>query len=162
VAQGFHGVVTGLRESPGLNIVRVAHQPGQRIATHSHDWPCLTLHRCGSYVERVDGAELFIDRPAAAYHPAGCAHANTVGPYGLETVSILFDPSILPAEDALPLAAGRIWIGGRIGRLGSIVANELTVGRAQAAEIIGAFLRSAFALPASPKKPAWLERLDEY
>lgn len=99
-ANDFHGIGIDLRRFGGATALRVIHPAGQLIAEHRHDWPCLTLHVLGSYTEHLEGGDIGIDGPSAVLHPPGAFHANRIGPRGLETVSIQFDPTWLRSCEA--------------------------------------------------------------
>lgn len=158
--RSFHGVETVVSRSSGLRVFRVEHPPGQRIEDHAHDWPCLTLYRCGSYFEQGEGLSINISGPAAVYHPAGRAHSNEVGPHGLDTVSIIFDPAALGLRTAYPMTQGGHWIGGTVGRLASSSAIELTSGDADGVGIIAAFFDAVSLASPTGVAPPWLDRLE--
>src|SRR4051794_41507558 len=95
VERGLHGEAEELARS-GMAVARLtALAPGQRLDEHVHDNPYLSLHLLGSYRERGEAGEAAIDGPAAAFHPAGSAHADAIGERGLATVVVELDPAWL-------------------------------------------------------------------
>lgn len=155
----FHGRQTNLRTIPGLRIIRVEHPSGQRIDAHGHDLACLTLYRCGGYIEQVMQGEAPIDGPAVAYHPPHAPHANLIGGLGLETLSILFDPLLLRGQVSFDLrGASQIWVGGVAARAAQVLLRELRYPAHDPALPIARFLSVAHAAQPT-SQPGWLETI---
>lgn len=134
----------------------------RRLDEHVHDNPYLSLHVLGSYREQGDGGEAAIDGPAAAFHPAGSAHADAIGTRGLATIVIELDPAW--ARRALGPAnpdRSRYWIGGEMGRQASRLARAWLGrgGQDQRFAATWAFLRAAAHDSAEARSPAWVGRL---
>lgn len=161
----FHGLEIGLRRFAGAHAFRIVHPPRQRIAGHSHNWACLTLHVTGGYTETYDDAEVAIEGPAAVLHPSGRAHANQIDPAGLETVSIQFDPAWLRLAGVnLRLDRSYSWSGGALAagakRLALLWADPLTSEHALASAL-GQFIAFGLEQGASEPAPAWLQVVRE-
>jgi AraC family transcriptional regulator len=136
----------------------------RRIDDHTHDHPYLSLYVLGAYREAGDGGETAIDGLAAAFHPAGSAHADMIGRRGLATVNVEFDPAWL-ARRLGPWARldrSRYWIGGDVGRSASQLARAWLgdVPAAQCYAMTGAFLQQA-ACDDRGAAPEWLDRLSD-
>jgi len=159
--RSFFGHETDISRSQELKVARVEHPPKQRIEAHAHDWPCLTLHRCGSYVEQSDSLAISISRPAAVYYPAGWVHSNVISSTGLNTVSILFDPAILKSRTNYPMNASNYWIGGLAGKLASLTARKLICDGTDQLDTLAAFFNAALMLPVCKLAPPWLERIEQ-
>jgi AraC family transcriptional regulator len=88
----FNGLELPLRTFAGARAARVIHPARQHIPSHTHDWACVTLPVVGHGKEEYDGGQSRIEGPFGIIHPPRAAHADTISEYGLETVSIQFDP----------------------------------------------------------------------
>lgn len=162
VATGsIQGVAAELARTSGAiaSLTRLA--PGATVDDHTHDHPYLSLYLLGAYQESGDGGEVAIDGPAAAFHPAGSAHADRIGRSGLATVVIEFEPRWL--ERALGRAApdrSTYWMSGpAAGAAAQLTRSCLTPGGAPLADAI-TFLDKALGLAAHLREPVWLARLD--
>ena len=138
---------------------------GRRIDDHTHDDPYLSLYVLGGYREAGDGGETAIDGPAAAFHPAGSAHADTIGRRGLATVNVEFDPAWL-ARRLGPWARldrSRYWIGGEAGRKAADLARAWLgdVPAARCYAMTEAFLQQAAGEDDPGAAPDWLDRLSD-
>ena len=100
------GVVREIGRGRGAVARLTSLPPGARLDDHVHDHPYLSLHVLGAYSEAGEGGEVRIDGPAAAFHPAGSAHADRIGARGLTTVVVEFDDDWLAAR-GLAIAAQR-------------------------------------------------------
>jgi AraC family transcriptional regulator len=110
----YHGLQLALRAFTGGNAFRVVHPGHQRIAEHHHEWMCLDVYMLGSYTERHDGAQVWIDGPAVVLHPPREPHANTVEGAGLEAIGIQLELDWLRWVGFNPRFSGpRCWIGGQ-------------------------------------------------
>jgi len=157
-AAAFHGAETPLRAAPGVRVFRVEHPPEQRVEAHDHDWACLTVFRCGGYTEQTTAEEVTIDAPAVVFHPGGAQHTNRIGALGLETMSFLFDPSLL--RDVVPaksLHEGRIWLGGTVARAARTLLRDVANPTADPAISIARFLSSALFAAQRTRNPSWLQ-----
>jgi AraC family transcriptional regulator len=136
----------------------------RRVPAHIHANPYLSLHVLGDYREDGDVGEAFIGGPAAMFYPAGSAHEMAVGPLGLATVIIEFDPARLRnvVGDAKALRASRRWVGGEVGLRASRLARAWLSGAPDERRfaLTEAFLRSAIGAEPVRRAPAWLEDLD--
>ncbi len=121
---GFHGDEAELRSFAGARAVRVVHAPRQLIASHAHEWGCITIPVLGGGEEAYDGGSLDFGMPAVAIHPARRSHEDQIGRFGLETISIQFDAewlSDLPLRYCLDRSRG--WSGGRVSAAGRALAQ---------------------------------------
>jgi AraC family transcriptional regulator len=139
--------------------------PGSGLDDHVHDHPYLSLHLLGAYSEAGDGGEVHIDGPAAAFHPAGAAHADRIGRRGLTTVVVEFEGDWLArALGSRPLPDRSVyWLDGEVTAGAARLARrclEPAGASASAAAAVG-FLAQALAAPAPRSAPSWLRRLDE-
>lgn len=108
----FHGVDMAVRTFSGAGAVRVSHGANQAIRCHKHDWASLTIPLIGACREVFDGGEVFLEGASAVLHPPGRCHGDEVGPDGLETFSIQFDPSWLEPGSYLKLDRSSAFVGG--------------------------------------------------
>ncbi len=160
---GIRGAVAEIARVPGA-VARLTSLPaGTRLDDHTHAHPYLSLHLLGAYCETGEGGATAIDGPAAAFHPAGSAHADAIGARGLTTVVIEFDPAWLTQAMAgrLPQRStywttGRAAAGAtRLARACLDPAGEGVVDRALA------YLNAALVHETGPNEPVWLGRLDD-
>jgi AraC family transcriptional regulator len=160
---GVHGAAQELARSSAAVARLTVLSAGRRLDEHIHDNPYLSLHLLGAYTEHGDAGEAAIDCPAAAFHPAGSAHADAIGAAGLATVVIEFDPAWLRRAVAghSRLDRSRYWIGGRVGRRAGRLARAWLRGAPPAArfEATRAFLAAAAHETHEVGGPPWLERL---
>ncbi len=138
--------------------------PGSRLDDHVHDHPYLSLHVLGAYREAGEGGEVRIDGPAAAFHPAGSAHADRIGDRGLTTVVVEFDADWLArALGARPVPERSVyWRDGAMAA-GSARLARFCLGPDGAYRSVRAslgFLGKALTARPQPRAGAWLERLD--
>lgn len=159
----FHGVELTLRGFGGARAGRVLHAGNQKIATHKHDWACVTVPVIGGGLETFEGGEARIDGPCAILHPAGSWHGDEIGAFGLETFSIQFDPDWLDGGPCLRSGRSSAWVGGaaaaaarRLAAAWSDPARTESSLRDATAE----FARSASSA-VRPAIPAWIERIRE-
>ena len=159
VSGGIHGAAEELARSATAIASLTVLGAGRRIDEHVHDNPYLSLHVLGSYQERGDAGDMTIDGPAAAFHPAGSAHADAIGVRGLATVVIEFEPSWLRrAVAGMGLERSRYWIGGRLGRQASRLARAW-LGPASPERRFAAtqaFLTAAANDASHEQGPAWI------
>jgi len=164
VGGGVHGAAEELARGAVAIARLTVLGAGRRLDEHTHDTPYLSLHLLGSYREQGEAGEVAIDGPAAAFHPAGSAHADAIGGDGLATVVIEFDPSWLArAMAGAALERSRYWVGGPVGRRASRLARAW-LGCAAPRERFAAtqaFLRAAARGEPPAPKPAWLAALHD-
>jgi AraC family transcriptional regulator len=138
--------------------------PGANLDDHVHDHPYLSLHVLGAYSEAGEGGEVRIDGPAAAFHPAGSAHADRIGCRGLTTVVVEFDGDWLArALGPRPVPQRSIYWRDGARAAGSTRLARLCLGPDGAERSVSAalgFLRGALTEPPAPAAGAWLQRLD--
>jgi AraC family transcriptional regulator len=159
---GFHGLERSVRNFSGARAVWVSHPPGQVIGEHRHDWPYLMIPALGSYVDRHEGGDVHIAGPSVVFHPAGTCHANSIGEYGMESVTLEFDPGwISIARGALHQS--RTWVGGAVAlaarRLAAIWADT-SARDVDVALKTRAFLELALAQE-SARRPEWLDDVEK-
>ncbi|HEX8573575.1 MAG TPA: AraC family transcriptional regulator [Allosphingosinicella sp.] len=159
----YHGVEVAVRTLGGAKASRVMHPGNQKIDTHKHDWACITIALVGSGREVFEGGEARLDGPCAILHPAGSYHGDEIGPSGLETFSIQFDPEWLGGGPGLKSGRSSAWTGAGA----AAVARRLAAawnepGRPESAlkEATVEFVRRASGL-APAATPAWIERIRE-
>jgi len=157
--KSFHGIELSLRSFGGAKAVRVLHPENQEIPAHKHDWACITIPVLGGCRELFEGGDAKIEGPSAVFHPAGSYHGDEIGPKGLETVSIQFDPAWLGSEWLQRLNRSSVWIGGRVamgaGRLAMMwTKNGLQECRLRLATL--EFIHVALKSPVGTVPP-WLE-----
>ena len=161
----FHGLEIGLQRLDGARAFRIVHPPGQRIAGHSHDWACLTLHVIGGYTETYDGGDIAIAGPAAVLHAPGRAHANAIDNSGLETVSIQFDLAWLRlAGIDVRLDRSYTWNGGTMAAAAKRVAAlwaDRQASEQDLAAALGRFIARGLDHETSEPAPAWLHVVHE-
>lgn len=116
VRQSFQGLQQTVRAVAGAAAHHILHPGDQEIAPHRHDWPFLALHWLGGYEERFDGEVHHIEGPSVVFHPAGRNHGDRIGPYGLESITLEFDPAWLGGVYAQLGDRSRVY-GGRAGAL---------------------------------------------
>jgi AraC family transcriptional regulator len=160
---GIKGSAQALGRFEGGSASLTALGAGQGLDDHTHDHPYLSLFVLGSYREAGEGGETAIDGPAAAFHPAGSAHADAIGQRGLATVIVEFDSAWL-ARRVGPWARldrSRYWIGGDAGRKAGALARAWLGGAdaAQCQAMTEAFLLDASRDDEANAAPAWLDRL---
>jgi AraC family transcriptional regulator len=154
-------------------VARLAHasaylacySPARRIPRHDHAKPYLSLYLAGSYRECGNGGEILIEGPAAAVHWPGSSHEDMVGPAGLATVVIEFEPAWL--QPRFPAHANSrsslYWTMGEIAASGTAIAQRLAAGRRDGAALIEAgasLVERALLAPPPPRQPAWIDALD--
>jgi len=138
--------------------------PGSNLDDHVHDNPYLSLHVLGAYSEAGEGGEVRIDGPAAAFHPAGSAHADRIGDRGLTTVVVEFDADWLArALGPRPVPQRSIyWRDGAMAagatRLARFCLSRDGADRSVSAAL--GFLCGALTERPEPLTSAWLERLE--
>jgi AraC family transcriptional regulator len=158
------GVLRELARDAGAMARLTSLPPGARLGDHVHDNPYLSLHVLGGYGETGEDGKIWIDGPAAAFHPAGSAHADHIGDRGLTTVVVEFDGGWLAhALGGRPLPQRSVyWRGGRIGcgaaRLARSCLEPAGGGRSVSAAL--AFLGEALGEGGEGGTPPWLARLD--
>lgn len=108
-AHDYTGAVVEHLRLAGAHVSRIMHPPGQRIDSHAHDWPVLTLYRIGSYREEGEAGARVFDGPSVVFQPAGAAHADEIGASGLETLAMTFDPDWLSPEARAALPRRTCW-----------------------------------------------------
>lgn len=140
------------------------HPPGQRIEPHDHDWPVLTVYRLGGYREQAhDGRTIEFDGPSVVFQPPRAAHANTIGPYGLETLALQFDPVWLSPATRAALPTRTQWRpGGKIAARAATLAGLWLNSTDETAlrEHTSQFLLEAFTeRTPEPPRPAWIGRV---
>ena len=155
-----------LGDCGGANARLTALCAGRRLDDHTHDHPYLSLYVLGSYREAGEGGETAVDGPAAAFHPAGSAHADAIGVRGLATVIVEFDKAWLARRFGAwaNLDRSRYWIGRDAGRKAGQLARAW-LGDANAVECFAlteAFMRDASRDEDSGVAPAWLDRLSDH
>ncbi|MEZ5972656.1 MAG: AraC family transcriptional regulator [Hyphomonadaceae bacterium] len=164
-AHTYEGAVVEHQRRSGAHVSRIMHPPGQRIASHEHDWPVLTLYRLGSYRELADdGRSIKFDGPSVVFQPAGAAHADEIGEHGLETLAMTFDPAWLTAQARELLPARTLW---RPGGQMSIAARALAdvwldaeSGDARLRAATSDFLARLFSQRDDERPtPAWADRV---
>jgi AraC family transcriptional regulator len=152
------GAVAIHRRFGGARVSRIMHPPHQNIAAHGHDWPVITLYRIGGYREQGEHGEAVFDGPSVVLQPAGAAHADVIGPEGLETLSMSFDPAWLKA----PLPARTCWRqGGALGAASRRIAMLWLAGDEPAVRAAtAALVRAMDEAPERAPRPAWAERVE--
>jgi AraC family transcriptional regulator len=159
----FHGVELPVRGFGGARASRVMHAGNQKIDTHKHDWACLTIPLIGSGLETFEGGEARIEGPCAILHPAGSHHGDLIGPLGLETFSIQFDPEWLGHGPGLKSGRSSAWVGGGVAAAARRLAaawNDPERPEAALRDATAEFVRRA-SVPAPAAAPAWIERIRE-
>ena len=159
----FHGVEVALRSFGGARASRVLHAGNQKIDTHKHDWVCITVPLVGSGLEVFEGGEARIDGPCAILHPAGSYHGDEIGPFGLETFSIQFDPEWLGCGPGLKSGRSTAWVGGGAAAVARRLAeawNDPDRTESEVKDVTAEFVRRASA-PVPVATPAWIERIRE-
>lgn len=155
----FHGVELEVRAFGGAKAVRVLHAANQKIDPHEHAWACITIPVVGAALEVFDGGKTKLAGPSAALHPAGRWHGDEVGPKGLETFSIQFDPSWLGTEVQGRLDRSSAWVGGRAALLARRLAWVWRQPNLQEIQLKAAtkqFVCEALAT-SPPEAPPWLD-----
>ena len=114
---GIKGAVRPIAAGGGWSASLTAIGAGRSVGQHVHERPYLSLHILGGYREAGECGEVAIDGPAAAFHPAGAAHADHIGSTGLATLVIEFEPGWLKQTLGpwARLDRSRYWIGGALG-----------------------------------------------
>lgn len=159
---GVHGAAEPLARTVAAIASFTVLGAGHRLGEHTHDHPYLSLHVLGSYSEAGDAGAVAIDGPAAAFHPAGSAHADTIGAKGLATVVIEFDAAWLSrALGPRGLDRSRYWVGGGLGRQASRLARTWLGAASPEARFAAteAFLMSAVRDTPPVATPAWMDDL---
>lgn len=154
-----YGVGKTLHAGSALKGVLTLYPQGQSIAEHAHDWPFLSLHLAGDYLERSEAGECQMSGPAAVLHPPGSAHQNSVGSLGLQTVVLAFDPAWFKRQIGRAPARITYWHGGRIGRFGRLLARswlDSANGYPVLLEATSQFLEQAMHSEEKYRQPAWL------
>lgn len=161
----FHGVELAMRSFGGARASRVMHAGDQSIDTHKHDWVCITIPLIGGGIEAFEGGEVRIDGPCAILHPAGSCHGDEIGPLGLETFSIQFDPGWLGRGPGLKSGRSSAWVGGDAAACARRLAaawNDPGRPESELKDATAEFVRRASAsAPAPVPTPAWIERVRE-
>jgi AraC family transcriptional regulator len=158
---GFHGLERSVRDFSGARAVWVSHPPGQVIGEHLHDWPYLMLPALGGYVDRHEGGDVHIAGPSVVFHPAGTCHANRIGEYGMESVTLEFDPKWMPIGHGA-LQRSRAWVGGAVAIAARRLATIWADGFARHQDVVlktSAFLEFALAQK-SARRPEWLDEVE--
>jgi AraC family transcriptional regulator len=159
------GSARRLGHSNGAIASLTALSAGRRLDDHTHDHAYLSLYVLGSYREAGEEGETVIDGPAAAFHPAGSAHADAIGARGLATVIIEFDPAWLTQRLGpwARLDRSRYWVGGKAGRTAAQLARAWLGGAtpSRCCTMTEAFLQSASRHEETGCAPAWLDRLSD-
>lgn len=159
----FHGVELAVRTLGGARASKVLHAGNQKIDTHKHDWACITIPLIGGGLETFEEGQARIDGPCAILHPAGCHHGDVIGPLGLETFSIQFDPEWLGSGPGLKSNRSSTWVGeGAAAFAKRLAAAWNDPGRTESRlkEETAEFVRRASAAP-PVATPAWIERVRE-
>jgi len=159
----FHGVELAVRSFGGARAGRVLHAGNQKIGIHKHDWACITIPVIGGGLEVFEGGEVRMDGRCAILHPAGSWHGDDIGPFGLETFSIQFDPEWLGKRAGLKSGRSSAWAGGGAGAIARRLAaawNEPGRPESELKDATAEFVRSASALT-PVAAPAWIERIRE-
>lgn len=161
---GVRGVLREIARN-GEAVTRLSRlPPGAKLDDHVHDHPYLSLHVLGAYSETGECGEVRIDGPAAAFHPAGAAHADRIGVRGLTTVVVEFDadwlaralgPGSLPSQSVY-------WLGGRVAARSARLARQCldADGAEGSASAALGFLRQALTEREATPAPAWLGRVE--
>ena len=159
----FHGMKVDIAADSGVRVSRVRHPANQVIDRHSHDWACLTLFVCGSYVECFEGGERTIHGPAAVLHPPDSRHANRIGRLGLETVSFQIDAALLRKQKSFrDWDRPHVWVGGVVGRAAGELSRALVrPARGSLPDLVSAFLRQALPCSRRITHPPWLQRAND-
>lgn len=162
------GTIHDVREQIALTSGAIANltclSAGRYVPGHVHTNPYLSLHVLGSYRDNGDDGDVAMNGPTALFFPAGSSHEMDIGKFGLATVIIEFDDSIL--HHALGSTTGlnrfHAWTGGEVGRQASRLArNWLSRGcETQRFDLTLAFLSSAISITRRARSPEWLDHLD--
>lgn len=164
ITQVFHGLQQTVRATSGATVFQVIHPAHQQIDAHCHDWPFLALYRLGGYCERFGSSEHVIDGPSVVFHPAGREHGDSIGAYGLESITLEFDPAWL--GPVMARLGERSWV--RTGPAAAAAAHHLralwcdagisaTQLRAMTMRSLDAFMSA----PPPPPAPSWMGPLRE-
>ncbi|MGH8301136.1 MAG: helix-turn-helix domain-containing protein [Steroidobacteraceae bacterium] len=148
-----------LHEFSGASVRTVIDRSGARVPEHAHEWPLLSLFVMGSYSNRTEMGEQFIEAPSAVLYAAGAAHCNTAGPGGFEQIEIEFDPAWL-RSGCLPAAPVVRWSGGRSGAEARAIALLCSQGVSE--QPLRATLRrflQAACMEAHVEYAGWLDRV---
>jgi len=148
-----------LHQFSGAGVRRVIDRSGARVPEHAHEWPLLSLFVMGSYSNRTEIGEQFIEAPSAVLYAAGCAHCNTAGPGGFEQIEIEFDPAWL-RSDHLPAAPAVRWIGGRSGAEARAIATLCNKGVSEQLfrATLRRFLQTAWMEP-HVERAGWIDQV---
>ena len=156
---GYTGAVVEHLRFAGARLSRVMHPPGQRIDSHDHDWPVLTIYRLGGYREEADGgAATILEGPSVVFHPAGAEHADVIGDHGLETLALTFDSAWLSPEARRALPDRSDWrLGGVVSSAARALAQTWLAPDAHEADVRAATSRFlvAFGRQRAPGPPLW-------
>jgi AraC family transcriptional regulator len=159
----FHGVELPMRGFGGARASRVLHAGNQKIDTHKHDWVCITIPLVGGGLEMFEGGEARIEGPCAILHPAGSYHGDDIGPLGLETFSIQFDPEWLGGGTGLKSGRSTAWLGAGAAAGARRLAeawNDPERTESEVRDSTAEFVRRASS-PNPVATPAWIERIRE-
>ncbi len=161
-ASGFHSLESELRTFSGARIVRIVDAANSRTDEHAHDWPILSLHVVGTCRKLAEGGETSIAGPSAVLHGMAAAHANVVGPSGLEQLEIQFDPAWVGMTTE-ELRAMRWWTCGQVAAASISLARMWRDASEDESAIAGAtrrFLQLALARP-DGARPSWLDQVNQ-
>ncbi|MEZ5962028.1 MAG: helix-turn-helix transcriptional regulator [Hyphomonadaceae bacterium] len=162
-AHDYEGAVVEHQRCSGAHVSRIMHPPRQRISTHEHDWPVLTLYRLGSYRELADnGRTMVFDGPSVVFQPAGAAHADEIGERGLETLAMTFDPAWLSDAARERLPSQTLWRpGGAIALAARRLADvwlDVEASDERLSAATSQFLTRLFAT-GEARAPSWVGRV---
>jgi AraC family transcriptional regulator len=161
----FHGWEQQVRSFGRARAVRVVHGGSQKIEEHAHDWSYLMLPILGEVTESMEGRATRIAAPAVSLHAAHAPHANCIGEWGFESLSIEFDPKWLANGNVrLHRAVSRGWTG----IVGSRATWELATAwrderasERDLANVTKAFLLRGICREAWPQ-PTWLRQVETF
>lgn len=81
-------------------VAEKSYPAGLRMPRHEHRRAYFSLVAHGSFRERVDGFERYVEGPAILYHPAGEEHDVTFGPVGSSIIALEIDFGTLDRAEA--------------------------------------------------------------
>ena len=79
-------------------IARSHYGPGQRIASHTHDYASATIVLRGSLTERIATRRYELSPDRCLFRPAEVVHENTYGSRGAECLIIAAEPSWIASD----------------------------------------------------------------